>query len=77
MSRALAHEAWLIPKMADCGGDQCKSGQDQKRKQRPKNKGQTFLSKLPIIPVLLPGFASTGAKIGHRILKLDYMPRDN
>jgi len=26
--------AWLIPKMADCGGDQCKSRQDQKRKQR-------------------------------------------
>jgi len=43
--------------MADCGGDQCKSGQDQKRKQRPKSKGQTFLSKLPIIPVLFPGFA--------------------
>ena len=26
--------AWLIPKMADCGEDQCKSRQDQKRKQR-------------------------------------------
>ena len=25
--------AWLIPKMADCGGDQRKSRQDQKRKQ--------------------------------------------
>jgi len=26
--------AWLIPKMADYGGDQHKSRQDQKRKQR-------------------------------------------
>ena len=26
--------AWLITKMADCGGDQHKSRQDQKRKQR-------------------------------------------
>jgi len=26
--------AWLIPKMADCGGDQRKSRQDRKRKQR-------------------------------------------
>ena len=29
-----ARAAWLIPKMADCGGDQCKSRQDWKRKQR-------------------------------------------
>jgi len=26
--------AWMIPKMADCGGDQRKSRQDRKRKQR-------------------------------------------
>ena len=26
--------AWLIPKMADCGGDQRKSRQNWKRKQR-------------------------------------------
>jgi len=26
--------AWLIPKMADCGGDQRKSRQNRKRKQR-------------------------------------------
>jgi len=26
--------AWLIPKMADCGGDKRKSRQDRKRKQR-------------------------------------------
>jgi len=34
LSQALAHAAWLIPKMADCGGDQRKSRQDWKRKQR-------------------------------------------
>jgi len=28
------HAAWLIPKMADCGRDQRKSRQDQKRKRR-------------------------------------------
>jgi len=41
LSPAPARVAWLIPKIADCGGDQCKSRQDQKRKQRPKSKGQT------------------------------------
>ena len=34
MSQAPAHVALLIPKMADCGGDQHKSRQDWKRKQR-------------------------------------------
>ena len=29
-----ARAAWLIPKMVDCGGDQRKSRQDRKRKQR-------------------------------------------
>jgi len=31
---ALARVAWLIPKMADCGGDQRKNRQHHKRKQR-------------------------------------------
>jgi len=34
LSQAPARAAWLIPKMADCGGDQRKSKQDRKRKQR-------------------------------------------
>jgi len=34
LSRALARVAWLIPKMADCGGGQHKSKQNQKIKQR-------------------------------------------
>jgi len=36
-----------------------------------------ILSKLPIIPVLFPGFAFHRCRIGHIILKLNYMPRDN
>ena len=36
LSRALARVAWLIPKMADCGGDQRKSRQNRKRKQRQR-----------------------------------------
>jgi len=35
LSRALARVAWLIPKMADCGGDQRKSRKKKtERKQR-------------------------------------------
>jgi len=37
-------------------------------------KGPIILSKLPIIPVLFPGFAFHRCRIGHRILKLNYMP---
>ena len=43
----------------------------------PKQNEPIILSKLPIIPVLFPGFAFHRCRIGHRILKLNYMPRDN
>jgi len=43
----------------------------------PKMYLAIILSKLPIIPVLFPGFAFHRCRIGHRILKLNYMRRDN
>jgi len=42
----------------------------------PKNE-PIILLKLPIVPVLVLVFAFHSCRIGYRIVKLNYMPRDN
>ena len=49
MLRALAHAAWLIPKIADRGGNQHKRRQDRKRKQR-QNTSEGIIKSKEMMP---------------------------